>query len=276
MNKTLFLLAFINFWFSIGLCQLNTWTGNTSSDWFTASNWSLNVVPTTAHDVRIPTTPTGTFWPEINTGTAYVRTLTIQINANLTMNGGVLEVHRNFGKLGNFTANAGKVVFKSNTFKQTLTGITTFYDLELANTAPYPADTVIFGDNIAVKNDIIFTSGRTKPGTAGESNTITVEGNWISNGGIFHPNLGLVVFDGSQDKQILGTSDNATNFYNVSVQKNSGYAALTTTRYLKIDNSLEIQSGELVFNNIESLPTATIAYDLRIFDGAGIMLNNLL
>ena len=254
--------------------QTNTWTGITSTDWFTATNWSLNAVPTNVNDVVIPTTPSGPNWPEINAGTAYTRTLTIQLGAQLTMNGGILEVHRNFNRVGTFTANAGKVVFKSATFKQTLTGITTFYDLELANTAPYPNDTVIFSDNITVLNDIIFTSGRTKPGTAGESNTITVEGNWVSNGGFYHPNIGLVVFSGSSDKQITGTSNNATNFYNITVQKTSGYNALNITRFIKVDNSLEVQSGEVVFNNIGSLPTATIGGDLRIFNGAGVMLTN--
>ncbi len=274
MKNSLFLLAVLNLMFSIIYGQTNIWTGNTSTDWFTSTNWSLSVVPTIAQDVRIPTVPTGPNWPEISSGTALARTLTIQTGAELTMNGGVLEIHRNFTKTGNFYANAGKVVFKSSTFKQTLTGITTFYDLELANTAPFPQDTVIFSDNIIIKNDITFTSGKTKPGTAGESNTITVEGNWISNGGTYIPNLGLVVFDGNQDKQILGTSTNATNFYNVSIQKSSGYSALTSTLFLKIDNSLEVQNGEMVFNNIGSLPTATVAQDVRMFEGSGIMLNN--
>ncbi len=274
MKKNFILLALLNIAFSYGFCQLNTWTGNTSTDWFTASNWSLNLVPTIANDVIIPTTPLGPNWPEINAGTAVTRSLTIGINANLTMNGGVLEVNRNFTRNGIFTSNAGKVVFKSATFKQTITGITSFYDLELANTAPYPQDTVIFSDNITVKNDIIFTSGRTKPGTAGESNTITVEGNWISNGGFYYPNLGLVVFSGNVDKQIQGISNNATHFYNVSVQKESGYNAMMVTRFLQIDNSLEIQSGEVVFTNIGSLPTAKIQFDLRVFNGAGIMLQN--
>ena len=273
MKKVLFLLAMI-FCICDGYSQLNIWTGMTSTDWFTATNWSLNVVPTLAQDVRIPTLPSGPHWPEINTGTALCRTLTIQTGANLTMNGGVLEIHRNFTKSGNFIANAGKVVFKSATFKQTLTGSTTFYDLEIANTAPYPADTVIFSDPIIVNNDIIFTSGRTKPGTAGESNTITLEGNWISNGGFFYPNLGIVVFTGDIDKQITGTSNNATNFYNIIVQKSSGYNALNVTRFIKVDNSLEVQSGEVVFNNIGSLPTAIIQSDVRIFDGASLMLNN--
>ncbi|MBI3579477.1 MAG: hypothetical protein HY089_08745, partial [Ignavibacteriales bacterium] len=32
----------------------NIWDGSTSTAWSTASNWSLNAVPTTAHNVRIP------------------------------------------------------------------------------------------------------------------------------------------------------------------------------------------------------------------------------
>lgn len=34
--------------------QTNTWDGSASTNWNTAANWSLNIVPTAAHDVVIP------------------------------------------------------------------------------------------------------------------------------------------------------------------------------------------------------------------------------
>ncbi|MCF6169547.1 MAG: cohesin domain-containing protein [Bacteroidales bacterium] len=40
-----------------------TWTGLTSTDWMTASNWSDNVVPNSLSAVSIPSTPVPSFWP---------------------------------------------------------------------------------------------------------------------------------------------------------------------------------------------------------------------
>lgn len=39
---------------SCGACATNTWTGNTSTDWHQASNWSLNQIPVNCQHVIIP------------------------------------------------------------------------------------------------------------------------------------------------------------------------------------------------------------------------------
>lgn len=39
------------------------WIGPTSTDWYTASNWSDNVVPNSLSAVSIPSTPIPSFWP---------------------------------------------------------------------------------------------------------------------------------------------------------------------------------------------------------------------
>jgi hypothetical protein len=61
-----------------------TWTGNASTNWFIASNWSPAAVPTTASTVVIPATPTGNRWPII-TGTAGSYSLTVQAGAVVTI-----------------------------------------------------------------------------------------------------------------------------------------------------------------------------------------------
>ncbi|GEM_PF-1451523 len=53
--------------------QVNTWNGSSDNDWHKSCNWSLNTIPTTAHDVTIPTVGT---YPTI-TGNAHCRTLNI-------------------------------------------------------------------------------------------------------------------------------------------------------------------------------------------------------
>src|SRR3972149_11788026 len=51
--KKLFLLLFM-LTISVGImAQTNTWDGSSSNNWNTAANWSLNLVPTSAHDVVI-------------------------------------------------------------------------------------------------------------------------------------------------------------------------------------------------------------------------------
>ncbi len=65
-----------------------TWNGNTSTNWFVASNWTPAAVPTTAASVIVPTTPSGNRWP-ILTGTATIDNLTLQSGAVLTISQGI-------------------------------------------------------------------------------------------------------------------------------------------------------------------------------------------
>ncbi|MBN1338471.1 MAG: hypothetical protein JXA03_04060 [Bacteroidales bacterium] len=79
---------------------INTWTGVTSTDWFTGSNWSLGAPPTDATDANIPGgTP---FAPSINSGNAYCKNLTVTGNQVLTQNGTSY-----FYVFGNFNTDAG-------------------------------------------------------------------------------------------------------------------------------------------------------------------------
>lgn len=65
----------------------NQWTGTTSTDWFTATNWSAGVVPTSTNDVKIPAgTP---FLPIIAASGAVCQNITIDANATLSMNLGL-------------------------------------------------------------------------------------------------------------------------------------------------------------------------------------------
>ena len=57
--------------------QTNTWDGSSSANWNTPANWSLNLVPTNAHDVVIP-----------NGITATITVNTAAVCKTFTMNGG--------------------------------------------------------------------------------------------------------------------------------------------------------------------------------------------
>jgi M6 family metalloprotease domain len=61
----------------------NKWIGITSTDWFTASNWSAGVIPTSTNDVEIPSgTP---YSPIISTTGAVCNNITIDISATVAM-----------------------------------------------------------------------------------------------------------------------------------------------------------------------------------------------
>ena len=66
----------------------NTWSGTTSNDWNTASNWSNGKKPTLSYNVTIPASPAGSRFPEIATGdTAYCQNLYFETGAQITVNG---------------------------------------------------------------------------------------------------------------------------------------------------------------------------------------------
>lgn len=66
----------------------NTWTGSTSTDWNTATNWNLGITPISSTNVIIPQVSN---LPIINTGTnASVASINIMNAATLTLNGGTL------------------------------------------------------------------------------------------------------------------------------------------------------------------------------------------
>lgn len=74
--------------FGKAVAQTNTWTGSTDNDWHKSCNWSLDLIPTAAHDVIIPNS---TEYPSI-TDNAHCKTLSISSNAvnavNLNSTGG--------------------------------------------------------------------------------------------------------------------------------------------------------------------------------------------
>ncbi len=115
------------------------WTGATSNDWFTASNW-CSAVPTSALDAIIPAAGPVNF-PLINASGAVVRNITINPAiaasgfssaipaASLTMNTFNLDVNGNFTNSGTFTANGGTVSFVGATAGNTITGPVTFNNI---------------------------------------------------------------------------------------------------------------------------------------------------
>jgi hypothetical protein len=90
-------------WTAAGGCYI--WTGNTSTDWNTASNWLCGNVPTSTSNVVIPNPLTNQ--PTISSGIVSINNLQIAGNSTLT-NNGTLKV------AGAFTVSANGYVDNSN------------------------------------------------------------------------------------------------------------------------------------------------------------------
>ncbi|WP_167856392.1 Ig-like domain-containing protein [Hymenobacter metallicola] len=104
-----------------------TWTGSSSADWFTASNWTAGV-PTSTLDAFI--NAGSPRYPVLTTGTASVKNLILATNASLTQSGGVLVVNGDgFAIDGTFNATGGLVSLTGGTEQRIGGTRTAFWDL---------------------------------------------------------------------------------------------------------------------------------------------------
>ncbi|TGE20981.1 T9SS type A sorting domain-containing protein [Hymenobacter metallicola] len=76
------------------------WTGASSTNWFTAANWT-NGVPSASVDAVVSVVGSGTY-PVITTGAAMVRSLSISNGARVTQSGGTLSANGSFLNDGQF------------------------------------------------------------------------------------------------------------------------------------------------------------------------------
>ncbi|GAB2866396.1 T9SS type A sorting domain-containing protein [Hymenobacter ruber] len=84
-----------------------TWTGNLSTDWFTAGNWTSNTVPTATINAIIPTSPSGGRFPALTTSaTANARNLTLNSGSTLTHTDGTLALAGNLTHNGSYLASS--------------------------------------------------------------------------------------------------------------------------------------------------------------------------
>jgi PKD repeat protein len=90
---------------------LGFWTGLTSSDWFTGSNWQNSTVPPSTSTVFIP--PTASHWPHLMSGFALgslCKNITMEASAQMTVDG---DLTINAGSSFTFTG-AGSLMLGGN------------------------------------------------------------------------------------------------------------------------------------------------------------------
>ncbi|MBG8552196.1 Ig-like domain-containing protein [Hymenobacter guriensis] len=95
-----------------------TWTGSSSTDWYTAGNWTPAQVPTATLNATIA--GNAPRMPLIAGGTASVRSLTINSGATLSMSLGTLDVRGNLTNNGTFAPSGGTVALGTATLSNLL------------------------------------------------------------------------------------------------------------------------------------------------------------
>lgn len=216
--------------------QTNTWDGSSDANWNTAANWSLNVVPTAAHDVVIP-----------NGITATITVNTVAVCKTFTMNGGdktntvTISGANSLTVLGAVVINASA----SNNVNKTLavgSGTLNAASLIMVNRNGDSRDcilslstgTVNISGNItmngnAARNQIVFTG----------AGTVNVGGN-MSGGGLT-ASTGTVNYVGNGAQSIGGY-----NYYNLST---SGSGDKTMAAAVAVNNNLIVGTGTWLIDN---------------------------
>ncbi|MES2776935.1 MAG: hypothetical protein V4722_22350 [Bacteroidota bacterium] len=206
---------------------LNTWTGNVSTDWNTAGNWTLGV-PLESGSVTIPNVTND---PVISNGNAVARGVKVQAGALLTIGaGGVLSVNGessfasglwnqgtvdNVGTIrtGNTASTGDYGVYNEGTFNN-YNG--SFLQVDRANTAGIflfagtvsNAGTVTIGSLVAITNLVTSQTGifnNNTNGTVKGTGNLSAAG-FVNNGGSLAPGY-------SPGKMTFDNSENFTNNY---------------------------------------------------------------
>ena len=130
-----------------------TWSGGTSTDWNTASNWNIGAIPASTNNVVVPS---GTTYSPVITG-AVVNVKSITVNASATLAitpTGELDVYGDLLNNGTFTTVLGSTVAFKGSAAQNITGVPVMYNAVINNTGG-----VTLQSALAVNGTLSLTKG---------------------------------------------------------------------------------------------------------------------
>jgi PKD repeat protein len=259
-----------------------TWTGATSNDWNTATNWSPNLIPTSYNDVIIPTGVVN--YPILNVNNAICKNFTLNLNANFTMNDNSILTVR-----GDFNANGNFIYAGTSTLQTIQNKFISFNNLTINNT-----NNVKLQSNIAISGTLTIQNGKldlngfhvdlgttgtllenrannkividnsvglnetNKGGRVRFSNRITnVTLSQIAGSGIYLANAGTVTIDRYHYKgtsvglgggikkiyEITGTPTNATMRIEYSTEERNTMPSNTNVKLYKFDGTNWVNQG---------------------------------
>ena len=167
-----------------------TWTGVTSSDWNTASNWTCNVVPSTTISASIPVV--ATTYPVLTSVTGICKDLIIASGASVTVSGsGILDITGAIINSGTLNAVDGTIAFlgttaqnipanafQSNTIKNLIVnnaaGVTVQGATNLTGVLTLTTGTLTTGNQLTLKSNV-NTTAMVAPVTGAVSGNMTIE-----------------------------------------------------------------------------------------------------
>lgn len=229
--------------------QTNTWDGSTSTDWNTASNWSLNLVPTAAHDVIIPNSvPGSNDDPVINTAA---------VCSTLTMNSGNRARTLSISGSNSLTVTNGITIGAGTGF-----GDDKIIDVGTGTLSCASIDVTAAGfgrsSGVTLSTGIVNVTGDITMGNGNDDFTFTGAGTLniggTMSGGTLTPSIGTVNYNGANQTVGSYTYYNLTfsgsgtkDMTGVSVIDGdftmSGTSIATATSNLDINGSVTLGSG---------------------------------
>ncbi len=158
-----------------------TWTGATSNNWHTPSNWWSGGVPTSTMDVSIPS---GTPFQPVISATAVCNSITINPGATLAISSSnSLTVSGSWTNNGTFTPNTSTVTFNSNV--PSTINASTFNNVIINGTG-----TKTETGDINVNGNLTLNAGTfALNNSTTQTRNLTIAGNYLQSGGVldFNP-----------------------------------------------------------------------------------------
>ncbi|KIA89138.1 T9SS type A sorting domain-containing protein [Kaistella jeonii] len=250
---------------AFAFAQTNTWDGSKSNNWDDYRNWSLNLVPNSAHDVVIPNNYTVT----VNTA-AVCKTLVINsgnnsnaitINTGKSLNvSGLVTIGAGTGSGDNKLINVGANIFSCGSINITATGSNNRNSgITLSTGTVTVAGNVAMGD----VNDFVKFTG---------AGLLRVGGDMSS--GTLIPSTGTVEYNGNSEQAL-----ESYTYYNLLISE-IGNKNSTGTAF-SVANDLTISKGNLILtatdanynigNNLAVANTGTLTHNVN-WDSAGKLL----
>lgn len=200
----------VNTNYTIDVIGAGRWDGSESTDWYNPLNWSGGILPTQNHNVIIPSGLSN--YPLVDAGwanAAFVKTLTIESGARLTIHHGYLNVYGDLQIFGQLRM-------------------------------------TYFNGVLDVTGNIVWESGSSVQTL--DSPTIYCYGNWhFKTGTNVHFTSGYVSFVSDQNSYIESDSSDS-NFYNLKLEKTNASVIFSSLseRNLYIQNDLQIGPNSIL------------------------------
>ncbi|MCC3155386.1 Ig-like domain-containing protein [Hymenobacter sp. BT770] len=222
-----------------------TWTGNVSTDWFTAGNWTPNTVPTATISATIPTAPSGGRFPAITTALAQVLNLSLNSGATLTQTGGTLMLAGNLTNNGTFALRGGTVDLGSTALSSILgSSNTRFFNLTVGASGAQSSTSASTSVQLLLTLNGNFTTN---------GNSFTLESN-AANTALVVNNSGVITGNATFQRYISPATNPGLGYRHYSAPvSNATVASLTTASFTPVVNPNYNTSATP--NSVQPFPT---------------------